>query len=312
MKHYDEQLQQLQRDIARSKQLGPMAERLQEQKNILQSRVYRLEQIMIQEDADVKRLEGKSLTALFLRVTGKLGEKLDAEQREAWAARLKYETEARELEDVRQELDRCRQELASLRGSQQRYEAVFREKQAAVRTSGGPEAERLLSLEESLSALTVREKELSEAVQAGNAALQTAQQILTCLDSAKSWGTFDLVGGGLVSDLAKHSHLDDAQALVHRLQGQLRRFHTELSDVQLPVNPQINVEGFLRFADFFFDGLLADWAVLDQISSARDQVTVTMGRIEAALRPMKPLLDKVQAQRNQVLSGIQALVLEAQ
>ena len=47
----------------------------------------------------------------------------------------------------------------------------------------------------------------------------------------RGWATFDLFGGGLISDLAKHGHLDSAQHNVALLQSQLRRFRTELADV---------------------------------------------------------------------------------
>lgn len=312
MKHYDERLQQLQKDVARNRQLSAQLDPLRERKNILESRVRNLKWDMEKEQADVDRLEKPGLTTFFLRLRGKLEEKQYIEQAEAQAARIKYDAGVRELETVTMELEQVRRELAVLRGCEHRYEALFKEKQAAVRASGGTDAETLLSLEEALSAAAVREKELTEAVQAGEGALQTVHQILSSLDSAKNWGTWDLVGGGLVSDLAKHSHLDEAQDLVDRLQNQLRRFQTELADVRVKCNLQLNVEGFLRFADFFFDGLFSSWAVLDQISSAREQVLRTQGQIETVLGRLKGPLANARAERNQLLAGIDKLVLEAQ
>ena len=35
---------------------------------------------------------------------------------------------------------------------------------------------------------------------------------------------------------------------------------------------QVTVDSFLKFADFFFDGLFADWAVLDHINQAQSRV----------------------------------------
>lgn len=312
MRHYDEKLQQLQKDIARNKQLTATVEPLRERKNILESRVRKLKWTMEKEQTDAARLENPGLTVFFLRLRGKLEEKRSIEQAEAQAARIKYHAAVRELEGVTAELDAARKELATLRGCEARYNAVFQEKQAAVRAAGGADAEALLALEEALSDATVREKELTEAVQAGEAALQTLRQILTSLDSAKNWGTWDLVGGGLITDLAKHSHLDDAQALVERLQTQLRRFRSELSDIQIKCDLQLNVEGFLRFADFFFDGLLSSWTVLDQIGSAREQVLGTKGQVETVLSRLKAPLGAARTERNQLLARIDTLVLQAQ
>ena len=311
MQHYDEQLQKLQKDIARNQQLTAMVEPMRERKNILESRVRNLKWTMEKEQAEADRLENPGLTVFFLRLRGKLEEKRYIEQAEAQAARIKYDAAVRELDEVKSELEAAQRELASLRGCENRYRAIFAEKQAAIRATGGADAEALLALEEACSAVTVREKELTEAVQAGEGALQTVRQILGSLDSAKSWGTWDLVGGGLITDLAKHSHLDDAQVLVERLQSQLRRFRSELSDVQVKCDLQLNVEGFLRFADFFFDGLLSSWTVLDQIGSAREQVLRTQGQIETVLSRLKAPLAAARLERNQLLARIDALVLAA-
>ena len=311
MKHYDEQLRQLQQDKARSKQLAAALDPLRERKIILEKRVRNLKWDMEKEQAEADRLERTSLTVFFLRLQGKLKEKQSIEQAEAQAARFKYEAAQRELESVTKELEATRQELATLRGCELRYDAIFLEKKNAIRSAGGSQAEALFSLEEALSAAKLREKELTEAIQAGEGALQTVRQIQASLDSAKNWGTWDLVGGGLISDLAKHSHLDDAQALVERLQAQLRRFQTELSDVQVKCDLKLNVEGFLRFADFFFDGLFSSWAVLDQISTTQAQIQRTQTQIETVLSTLKAPLANARGERNHLLAGIDALVLEA-
>ena len=59
---------------------------------------------------------------------------------------------------------------------------------------------------------------------------------------------------------------------MENLQIQLRRFRTELSDVKIQADIQVRIDGFLRFADFFFDGLFADWAVMDRIGRAQDEM----------------------------------------
>ena len=94
------------------------------------------------------------------------------------------------------------------------------------------------------------------------------------LGRAQGWGTWDMLGGGLISDLAKHSNLDEAQAGAEYLQTLLSRFRTELADVRISAQTgQVNVEGFLRFADYFFDGLIADWTVLSRIHKSRESVS---------------------------------------
>jgi len=86
-----------------------------------------------------------------------------------------------------------------------------------------------------------------------------------------------------MADLAKHSELDDAQRLVEQLQVQLSRFKAELADIEISAELQLSIDGFLRFADYFFDGLWADWTVRDQIDAARARVRDTQNQIDRLL-----------------------------
>lgn len=197
-------------------------------------------------------------------------------------------------------------------GCEQQYKNVLKEKAGAVKAAGGTNAEEMLRLEERQAFLESQHKELREAISAGNSALSTAKQVLSSLGSAESWGTWDLFGGGLVADVAKHTHLDEAQSAVERLQSQLRRFKTELADVTIHADMHVNVDGFLRFADYFFDGLFADWAVMDKIGRSKDQVQNTKSQIESVLHRLKSMMSAVEREQTQVKKELDALVLNAQ
>ena len=311
MTYYDEKLQQLQEQMARSKQLEAMIKELRNQRDSLTAQVRELESIKLEEQADVDRLEGRSLAAFFYNVIGKMDEQLDKERQEAYAARVKYDAAARELEGVEADLRRYESELSALRGCEHRYDEVLKEKADAIKAAGGSNGEEILKLEERNAFLESQKKELQEAISAGNAALSTTQQVLSSLDSAEGWGTWDLFGGGLVADLAKHSHLDEAQGAVEQLQSQLRRFKTELADVTIQADMQVNVDGFLRFADYFFDGLFADWAVLDRISQSKEQVQNTKQQIETVLFRLNSMQRSAEQEQAQIKEELDALVRDA-
>ncbi len=312
MTYYDEKLQQLQEQMARSKQLEAMIKELRNQRDSLTAQVRELESIKLEEQADVDRLEGRSLAAFFYNVIGKMDEQLDKESQEAYAARVKYDAAARELEGVEADLRRYESELSALRGCEHRYDEVLKEKADAIKAAGGSNGEEILKLEERNAFLESQKKELQEAISAGNAALSTTQQVLSSLDSAEGWGTWDLFGGGLVANLAKHSHLDEAQGAIEQLQSQLRRFKTELADVTIQADMQVNVDGFLRFADYFFDGLFADWAVLDKINQSQSQVQNTKSQIASVLSRLDSMMRTLEQEQVQIKSKLDTLVRDAQ
>ena len=311
MTYYDEKLKALQEKISRSRQLSSMLKELRGQRDTIAARVRELEAIKVDEQADVDRLEGRSLASFFYNVIGKMDERLNKEREEAYAARVKYDAAARELEAIDGDIQRCESELSGLRGCEREYEATLREKANAVKSAGGARAEEILKLEERHAYLESQKKELREAISAGNSARSTAESVLSSLDSAEGWGTWDLLGGGLLADMAKHSHLDEAQGAIERLQSQLRRFKTELADVTIHADMQVNVDGFLRFADYFFDGLFADWAVMDKISQSQSQVQSTKNQIDSVLSRLNAMMSAAEREQAQTKSKLDALVLEA-
>lgn len=112
----------------------------------------------------------------------------------------------------------------------------------------------------------------------------------------------------MFADLAKHGHLDDAQSSVESLQSQLRRFKTELADVTIDADFQVSIDGFLRVADYFFDGIFADWAVLDRIHQSQDQVQDTRNQIHSVLSHLQTMIDHAAAEKADIQHQIEHLV----
>lgn len=116
------------------------------------------------------------------------------------------------------------------------------------------------------------EKEVREAIQAADTALNYLERAERCLNSAGNWGMLDLFGGGFISTLAKHSKMDDAEREMSNARAALRKLSKELQDVGRIEELHIETGDFLTFADYFFDGLIADWMVQSKISDAKNQV----------------------------------------
>ena len=55
----------------------------------------------------------------------------------------------------------------------------------------------------------------------------------------------------------------------------------------------------MKFADFFFDGLFADWAVLDHINQAQSRVENTKGQIKRVLALLKKMREDVDEKEKQ-------------
>lgn len=291
MSHYDDQLKLLQQQVAHKNREESKLKELYVQREALTAKVQEFKKTKLEEQDDVDQLEGHSLSAFFYAVIGKKEEKLDKEREEAYAAKVKYDVAVRELSSIEDAISYSEAEVNQLNDLKKQYEKMLKEKAEAIKASGSEKAAEIFRTEEQITYLESQIKEIQEALGVGDTVLDITNSILSSLDSAKGWGTWDLMGGGLISDMAKHSHLDKAQRQVENLQVQLRRFKTELTDVTVHADMQVRIDGFLGFADYFFDGVFADWAVLDRIGRSQTQVQDTKKQIESVLNHLKSIMN---------------------
>lgn len=289
MAENNEQIRELQGKIVRKKQLTARLESLQGQRKELEQRERDLDARRSKEQSDVDHLEGRSLKKLFFYISGRYDDKLSVERREAYEAAVRHETVRMELEAVEADIDRTNIELSSLADCEQKYSEALEQKKEKIKETDPAGGQSILGIEEEILYLDGQRKEIEEAAAAGRLALTITEDMISNLNSAENWGTWDMLGGGLLSDLAKHSHLDEAQRNVERLQVALRNLKTELADVRFTADIHIQIDGFLRFADYFFDGIIADWVVLNRIYKSQEQVAETKKQIQSVLAKLNIL-----------------------
>lgn len=137
-------------------------------------------------------------------------------------------------------------------------------------------------------------RELKEAIMAGEIALQSLRIAKERLNSARNWGIADMLGGGLITTMIKHSKMDDASYYIENAKKNLQLFQKELKDVRVPGDLKVEIGGFLSFADFFFDGLVADYLVQSKIYEAREEVEDAIWRVSNLLLDLKEQYNKME------------------
>lgn len=314
----DQRLYEINRDIevltaahARQRQLDAQIEELYRQREERQTRVDETAQRFHKEQDDVDKLEKGGLRSFLLSLTGEKEERLDQERREALAAKFQYDQAKSDLEYVENKLNSLIRERDGLRGSQERLEALWEEKSELVKAMGGPQGQQLAELDRQLADLSHQQKELEEAISAGENAKRLLGQVQNDLDSARNWGTWDMLGGGLIATMAKYDRLDSAQSSIQAAQRALSDFRTELADVSRLQVPNIQIGEFATFADYFFDGIFSDWYVQSSIKTAQEGVSEVLTKLTATLRNLDVILQDVvrrraplEAKREELLDSV--------
>jgi hypothetical protein len=261
----------------------------------------RHKEILALERADVDKLEGYGITGLFYSVLGTKEERLEQERQEYLAAKLKYKESVRAIEEAHSEIQRLETELDQYSGAQVDYDQLLEEKRRLLRRNGGQRAEELIQISERLGDLEANQKELQEAVQAGDLAEDALKHVQSELSSAENWGTFDMLGGGGLTTWMKHTRIDSARDQARVAQRRLRVFEEELADADKRLNVALDkIGGFSKFADFFFDGLIADWIVQSRVQEASKACDSVLDEVSATLADCRRQLSEVEQKAKQL------------
>ena len=130
--------------------------------------------------------------------------------------------------------------------------------------------------------------------------LPSDRRSLDELEIQRYWGTWDLLGGGLLVTMAKHSRIDTARKHAHTAQRHLRSFQKELADADERLGVSLDIGVFVTFADYFFDGLIADWIMQSKIENASSACSSAISQVSAVLGECHRRLTEVERAREGV------------
>lgn len=238
---------------------------------------------LAQEKGDVETLEGFGLTRLFYTILGTKEERLEKERQEYLSAKLQYEQTKESLDRVEREAEQLASDAGQYAQADQEYEQALQEKAQVLATTNNPRAARLAELAEKRGDLEATQKELREALEAGRGASHALNQVRDELRSAANWGTWDMLGGGWLATMAKHSRIDAAKDHAFFAQQKLQKFQLELAEAGERLQVDLEIGDFSRFADYFFDGLIMDWIVQSKIQQASASCEAAIARVDSAI-----------------------------
>jgi hypothetical protein len=265
----------------------------------LQKRIRETEKLMIRlelklesEQADVVKLTKMSMANLFYTILRSKDEQLELERQQALAAALQLQEAQQELADCKSESRQIGNEITDLGDAKLEYERLMAKREADLRNS--PEySSKLADIEAELTEQRILLKEINEAWTAGKRVLQAFLDASSSLDSAESWGNWDMwMNGGLISTYVKHSHVDGAKQSIHNANHLMRSFRDELADLKRTAHVEVDISGTLKMADYWFDGFITDWIVQGRIKNSHEQVL-------EAIRKIRPVVNQLQSDHSE-------------
>lgn len=267
-----------------------------------------LRNILQKEEKDVLKLEGMSLSSFFLNIIGKKEDKLDEERKEYLGAKMQYDECILAIKELENEIEKYNKNLINYSEVKEEYQQLIKKKQDMIINEDTHRGGKLRDLLNKINELKLDIKEVKEAIHAGENALTALLDMKQPLESAHGWGVWDMLGGGFFTDIIKHSKIEDANKISYDVQQYLKRFQKELADVNEITDIEVNIGSFATFADFFFDGLFADWFVQSKINESISNVENAHSRVESILSDLNRNLDIMQREMQSVEEEIKMIL----
>ncbi len=133
-------------------------------------------------------------------------------------------------------------------------------------------------------------RQLDSAIESGNKVLKCLVQAQQQLDDIHTQGFFDRISQGIFRRKWNPKRIDEANQTIQKAKDLLIVFRKELRYIEVSNQLKIEIEGFVTFADFFFDSLLADWYVQSRLKKSSEEV-------EDAMRQISEILEKLYAMK---------------
>ncbi|MVP01819.1 hypothetical protein [Paenibacillus lutrae] len=269
------------------------------------------EAILAEESRDVQQLENPSFRNMWYTILGRKEQKLEEEEAEALQARIRLEETSTAEEQLTYEKEQLDIAIANTRSWEQEAVQLLREKEDWLREQDPEIRSELNDLYARRKTVLNESKELAEAVTAGRRVIDSLTEAQELLKSAKNWGTYDMLGGGMIATHIKRSRADEAKNKIEAAQSNMRKFKRELEDVGRHSDMNLDYGGFLGFADYFMDGFVFDWIVQGRISTLQEKVQQTLTHLKPLLAELQKNQQAAVGEEAQLSRRISALIQHA-
>ncbi|GLC88796.1 hypothetical protein [Lysinibacillus piscis] len=262
-----------------------MLHRLNEQKQLVTKQIEHVKQDIDKHRQALKEIQTKlnklehfSFMNMVRTWTGQQDELREEKIDQAAVLELKIKEAKKVAHDLTEDSERIDKQLRCI-DAQQLQEAlkhILSKKQGYLQVHHPTQVAKLEQLMNEELETKQMLKEIKEAEEAGQVALTKLGQVAASLHSASDYSTWDtFFGGGLLATHLKHDSLDQSEIDLHNAQIALQRFHNELLDIQTVTTNALYIEkdGFVKFADYFFDDIFSAWSIHAKISTAREQIS---------------------------------------
>lgn len=120
-----------------------------------------------------------------------------------------------------------------------------------------------------------------ESLEYTNKALEHLYNAKDDLNSAKSWGFFDILGGGFFSSLVKREKMSNTKSELEEANKYIDLLKKNLLSVEDDLGFDLEFDSYFKLTDIFLDNFFVDIAVQSKIGDVLIEINEIIDSLEA-------------------------------
>jgi len=260
------------------------------------------------EEADIIKLESKSLYSIFKTILGDKKQELEKERQEYLQVYLKKQSIKAALKELKKEKELLLQSYSGKFGVARQFDELVKKQKAIIQKRNPEMGQIIIHFEERIANHRSKIKELHQAVREGRKAIKILQDIHLLLQDVEIWGKSlkrNVIG-------KRNRTKDKIQHGIHRVNRHLQRFEKELLDLvdhyEHDYTPQIHeIE---HFVNHIIDSLITDWVVkknivhsINTVTNLQDKITRIIGMLENDIERTKEYIAVERKDQRALIAG---------
>lgn len=212
LKAINDKINKVKEDLALKKVLEEKREKFRSESRWEKKALEQLRITLAKELKDVEKLEKLSISNFIATIMNNKDEKLEKEHEEYFKAKLKFDEQSAKVNMIDRNLENVEERLRNLRNCEREYKEMLDKKLEIIKSSGDYYVSSKLSeLELDIDKALKAQKEIEEAESVGRNLVGAIDAAQDSLESAQGWGLWDMMGGEMLSSIAKHNNINDAE-----------------------------------------------------------------------------------------------------
>lgn len=171
------------------------------------------------------------------------------------------------IENYLRESNAYKKQLEDFQDSKEKYEIGINDKLNYLRIKDPIKHNKIMEIKHHINTAQTRLDKLKGAMEICQEAIQSSREAEDYLGSARNWGTYDILGGGMITTAIKRNKMSQSKDCIDQMNLMIDKLNNIVLDKDL-INVKTSMDNessVIAFADYYFDNIFVDVSVQNRI-----------------------------------------------